>query len=332
MASAEPPPAERPLAAAWRRFAGRRVSVVALVVLVLIAAAVAGADLIAPYRSGQQHLDRVLASPGGDFLLGTDTLGRDTFSQVLFAGRISLVIGLSVALFASLLGTSVGLVAGYLGGRTDAALMRITDTLLALPLLMMIILLARILGDSAADVVLVLSLFGWMPLARIIRAKTLALREQEFVAAARSMGASTTRIMVRHLLPNLVGEISVAVSLAVAGAILAESVLSFLALGVSSAHTPTWGNMIGGNEGFMTVAPWLVWAPGLAIVMTVLAVNYVGDGLRDAFDVKTDVGGTANNARNGRTVPETHDAQGGHQGHGGDSAQPAHGASQPSRR
>ncbi len=286
MALAEHELAERPLMAAGRRFASRRVSVVALVALVIIAAAVAGADLIAPYRSGQQHLDHVLAPPGADFLLGTDTLGRDTLSQTLYAGRISLVIGISVALIASLLGTTVGVVAGYLGGRVDAVLMRFTDTLLALPLLMMIILLARILGDSAADVVLVLSLLGWMALARIIRAKTLALREQEFVVAASSMGASTTRIMVRHLLPNLVGEISVAVSLAVAGAILAESVLSFLGLGVSSAHTPTWGNMIGGNEGFMTVEPWLVWAPGLAIVITVLAVNYVGDGLRDAFDVR----------------------------------------------
>lgn len=286
MALAEHELAERPLMAAWRRFASRRVSVVALVALVIIATAVAGADLIAPYRSGQQHLDHVLAPPGAGFLLGTDTLGRDTLSQTLYAGRISLVIGISVALIASLLGTTVGVVAGYLGGRIDAVLMRFTDTLLALPLLMMIILLARILGDSAADVVLVLSLLGWMALARIIRAKTLALREQEFVVAASSMGASTTRIMVRHLLPNLVGEISVAVSLAVAGAILAESVLSFLGLGVSSAHTPTWGNMIGGNEGFMTVEPWLVWAPGLAIVITVLAVNYVGDGLRDAFDVR----------------------------------------------
>ncbi|WP_419909344.1 ABC transporter permease [Candidatus Poriferisodalis sp.] len=286
MALAEHELAERPLMAAWRRFASRRVSVVALVALVIIAAAVAGADLIAPYRSGQQHLDHVLAPPGAEFLLGTDTLGRDTLSQTLYAGRISLVIGISVALIASLLGTTVGVVAGYLGGRIDAVLMRFTDTLLALPLLMMIILLARILGDSAADVVFVLSLLGWMALARIIRAKTLALREQEFVVAASSMGASTTRIMVRHLLPNLVGEISVAVSLAVAGAILAESVLSFLGLGVSSAHTPTWGNMIGGNEGFMTVEPWLVWAPGLAIVITVLAVNYVGDGLRDAFDVR----------------------------------------------
>lgn len=288
MALAEHQLAERPAVAAWRRFAGRRVSVVSLVVLVIIAAAVAGADVIAPYRSGQQHLDHVLAPPGGDFLLGTDTLGRDTLSQTLYAGRISLVIGLSVAFIASLVGTAVGVVAGYLGGRADAVLMRFTDTLLALPLLMMIILLARILGDSAADVVLVLSLLGWMALARIIRAKTLSLREQEFVTAARSMGASTMRIMVRHLLPNLVGEISVAVSLAVAGAILAESVLSFLGLGVSSVHTPTWGNMIGGNEGFMTVEPWLVWAPGLAIVVTVLCVNFIGDGLRDTFDVRSD--------------------------------------------
>ena len=288
MAPAEAVLAERPLLVTWRRFASRRLSIVALVALVIITAAVAGADVIAPYELGQQNLDRVLAPPGGDFLLGTDTLGRDTLSQVLFGGRISLAIGVSVALIASVLGTLVGLVAGYQGGRADAVLMRFTDTLLALPLLMMIVLLARILGDSPADVILVLSLLGWMPLARIIRAKTLALREQEFIAAARSMGAGSSRIMFRHLLPNLIGEISVAVSLAVAGAILAESVLSYLGLGVSAAHTPTWGNMIGGNEGFMTVEPWLVWAPGLAIVVTVLAVNYIGDGLRDAFDVRSD--------------------------------------------
>lgn len=288
MAPAEAVLAERPMEVVWRRFASRRLSIVALAALVIISAAVAGADVIAPYELGQQNLNRVLAPPGRDFLLGTDTLGRDTLSQVLFGGRISLAIGLSVASIASVFGTFVGLVAGYQGGRIDAVLMRFTDTLLALPLLMMIVLLARILGDSPADVILVLSVLGWMPLARIIRAKTLALREQEFIVAARSMGAGSARIMFRHLLPNLIGEISVAVSLAVAGAILAESVLSFLGLGVSAAHTPTWGSMIGGNEGFMTVEPWLVWAPGLAIVVTVLAVNYIGDGLRDAFDVRSD--------------------------------------------
>ena len=288
MAPAEAALAERPIVVVWRRFASRRLSVVSLVVLVIIVAAVAGADVIAPYELGQQNLDHVLAPPGRDFLLGTDTLGRDTLSQVLYGGRISLAIGVSVALIAAVLGTTVGLVAGYQGGRIDAVLMRFTDTLLALPLLMMIVLLARILGDSPTDVILVLSLLGWMALARIIRAKALALREQEFIAAARAMGAGSGRIMFRHLLPNLVGEISVAVSLAVVGAILLESTLSFLGFGVSAAHTPTWGNMIGGNEGFMTVEPWLVWAPGLAIVVTVLAVNYIGDGLRDAFDVRSD--------------------------------------------
>ena len=279
---------QRPLRIAWRRFAARRLSVVALGVLMILGAVVAGADFITPFSQGQQNLDDLLAGPGRDYLLGTDTLGRDTFSQTLYAGRISLAVGLSVALLASVLGTLVGLAAGYQGGRVDALLMRFTDTLLALPLLMMVIMLARLLGDSAFDVVVVLSVFGWMPLARIIRAKALALREREFVAAARSMGAGSGRIMFRHLLPNLVGEISVAVSLAVAGAILAESTLSFLGFGVSAAHTPTWGNMLGGNEGFVTTAPWLVWAPGLAIVVTVLAVNYVGDGLRDAFDVRSD--------------------------------------------
>ena len=194
-----------------------------------------------------------------------------------------------MAILASGFGTLVGLVAGYRGGIVDAALMRITDTLLALPSLMVLILLARTLGGSVFDVVLVLSLLGWMPLARIIRAKALALREHDYIAAARAMGSGTPRILFRHLLPNLVGEITAAVSLAVAAAILAESVLSFLGLGVSPVHGATWGNMLGGNEGLMTTAPWLVWAPGLAIVITVLSVNYVGDGLRDAFDVKVEV-------------------------------------------
>lgn len=288
MARAERERSQRPLRVAWRRFSRRRLSVVSLAVLAALAAVVAGADLIAPYGAGEQNLGDVLAGPSTGHLLGADTLGRDTFSQVLFAGRISLAVGMSVALLASVLGTLVGLCAGYFGGRLDAVLMRVTDTLLALPLFMALVMLARILGGSPADVVVVLSIFGWMSLARIIRAKTLALRESEFIAAARSMGAGAGRVMFRHLLPNLVGEIAVAVSLAVAGAILAESTLSFLGLGVSAVHTATWGNMLGGNEGFMTTAPWLVWAPGLAIVITVLCVNFVGDGLRDAFDVRSD--------------------------------------------
>ena len=274
----------------WRRFRRRRIALASLLLLVVVAVAVVGADLWAPYPQGQTDPAAILADPSRSHLLGTDTLGRDTFSQALYAGRVSLAVGLSVAVLATTIGTLIGMIAGYLGGWIDSVLMRFTDTMLALPSLMVVIMLSRLLGDGVFDVVLVLSVLTWMPLARIIRAKTLSLREQEFISSARAMGAGTPRVLFRHLLPNLVGEVSVAVSLAVAAAILLESVLSFLGLGVSAAHTPTWGNLLGGNEGFMLFAPWLVIAPGLAISVTVLAVNYVGDGLRDAFDVRSDAG------------------------------------------
>ena len=189
-----------------------------------------------------------------------------------------------MALITGVAGTLVGLEAGYYGGRVDSVLMRLTDTLLVLPALMVVIMAARILGDGVWDVVIVLAGITWMVPARIVRGKVLALKEREFVEAARALGLPNRRIMYRHLLPNLVGEVMVAVSLTVAAAILAESTLSFLGLGVNPARTATWGNMLGGNEGFVTTAPWLVWAPGLAIVLTALCVNFIGDGLRDSLD------------------------------------------------
>jgi peptide/nickel transport system permease protein len=269
---------------AGRRFRRRRTAVYSLAVLTLIVVAAAAADWLAPFNPSEQHLDRILEPPGREFLLGTDTLGRDNLSRILHGGRVSLLVGGAVAVISGVVGTFVGLVAGYHGGRVDSVLMRLTDTLLALPALMVVIMAARILGDAVWDVVLVLAGITWMVPARIIRGKVLALKEREFVEAARALGLTNRRIMYRHLLPNLVGEVMVAVSLTVAAAILAESTLSFLGLGVNPAHTATWGNMLGGNEGFVTTAPWLVWAPGLAIVATALCVNFIGDGLRDAFD------------------------------------------------
>jgi len=268
----------------WRRFRKHRLATVSLAVFILIALCAAFADWVAPYGATEQNLDRILEPPGGDFLLGTDTLGRDTLSRILHGGRISLLVGVSVALIGGVVGTTVGLVAGYCRGLVDPALMRFTDTMLALPGLMVVIMAARVLGDGVLDVVIVLAGVTWMVPARIVRAKVLSLCENQFVEAAVALGVPGRRIMVRDLLPNLVGEIVVAVSLTVAGAILAESTLSFLGLGVSAAHTATWGNMLGGNEGFMITAPWLVWAPGLAIVATVLCINFIGDGLRDALD------------------------------------------------
>ena len=274
--------------AVFRRFRRHRTAVLSAAVLVLVVACAALADVIAPYGPTDQDLDRILEPPGRDFLLGTDTLGRDNLSRILYGGRISLLVGGAVALIGGVIGTSVGLVAGYYGRWVDAVLMRLTDTMLALPGLMVVIIAARILGDGVWDVVIVLGLITWMIPARIVRGKVLALKEREFVEAARALGVPNRRIIVRHLLPNLAGEVMVSVSLTVAAAILAESTLSFLGLGVSATRTATWGNMLGGNEGFVIIAPWLVWAPGLAIVVTALCVNFVGDGLRDSLDPTQD--------------------------------------------
>ncbi|MCY3785852.1 MAG: ABC transporter permease [bacterium] len=269
---------------ALRRFLRRKPAVISVAILGVIVVGATFADQIAPFGALEQDLDAILHGPDGTHLLGTDTLGRDNLSRILHGGRVSLLVGITVALIAGGVGTLIGILAGYYGGLIDATLMRLTDTLLALPGLMVVIIAARLLGDGTWDVVLVLSGIAWMTLARIVRGKVLTLKEREFVEAARALGVPARQIMRRHLLPNLVGEITVTVSLTVAAAILAESTLSFLGLGVSATHTATWGNMLGGNEGFVTTAPWLVWGPGLAIVITALCVNFIGDGLRDSLD------------------------------------------------
>ena len=271
-----------------RRFRSHRTAVWSAAVLVVLVVCAALAEVIAPHGATEQHLDRILEPPGRDFLLGTDTLGRDNLSRVLYGGRVSLLVGGAVALISGVVGTFVGLVSGYYGRWVESALMRFADTMLALPALMVVIIAARILGDGVWEVVVVLAGITWMVPARIVRGKVLALKEREFVEAARALGVPNRRIIVRHLLPNIAGEIMVAVSLSVAAAILAESTLSFLGLGVSATRTATWGNMLGGNEGFVSTAPWLVWAPGLAIVVTVLCVNFIGDGLRDSLDPTQD--------------------------------------------
>ena len=271
-----------------RRFRRHRTAVWSAAVLAVLVACAALAEVIAPYGATEQHLDRILEPPGRDFLLGSDTLGRDNLSRVLYGGRVSLLVGGAVALISGVVGTFVGLVSGYYGRWVESALMRFADTMLALPGLMVVIMAARILGDGVWEVVVVLAGITWMVPARIVRGKVLALKEREFVEAARALGVPNRRIIVRHLLPNIAGEIMVAVSLSVAAAILAESTLSFLGLGVSATRTATWGNMLGGNEGFVSTAPWLVWAPGLAIVVTVLCVNFIGDGLRDSLDPTQD--------------------------------------------
>jgi peptide/nickel transport system permease protein len=267
----------------WRRFRRHKLAMTSLVVLLLIALGVALAPVIAPYGFSEQHLDQILQGPSSKHLLGTDQLGRDELTRLLYGGRVSLLVGLGVALVSGGIGMLAGAAAGFYGGRLDNVVMRITDLFLSIPLLVLLIIASRATGGHIQDIVLVLSLVLWMFLARIIRGLFLSLREKEFIEAARGVGASNKRIIFRHMLPNALGVMIVNVTLTVAIAILTESLLSFLGFGIQPP-TPSWGNMLEDGRSLMTIAGWLVWFPGLAILITVLCVNFLGDGLRDALD------------------------------------------------
>ena len=268
---------------AWRKFRRHKLAMGAAIILLLLVAAAVLAPALASRHYSDQDLLKQLRRPGEGGLAGTDTLGRDQFSRLLYGGRISMAIGVGVAVIATILGTLFGALAGYFGRWMDTLLMRVTDLFLSIPLLVVLIMMTKLLGGSVLDIVLVLSLFFWMPLARIVRGLFLSLKEKEFVEAARSIGAGSGRIITRHILPNAFGPIIVNATLSVAAAILAESTLSFLGFGVQPP-TPTWGNMLYQSRDLITVAPWLTWFPGLCILVAVLCVNFVGDGLRDALD------------------------------------------------
>jgi peptide/nickel transport system permease protein len=267
----------------WRRFRRHKLAMTSLVVLLLIALGVALAPVIAPYGFSEQHLDQILQGPSSKHLLGTDQLGRDELTRLLYGGRVSLLVGLGVAVVSGVIGTLAGAAAGFYGGRLDNLVMRITDLFLSIPLLVLLIIASRATGGHIQDIVLVLSLVLWMFLARIVRGLFLSLREKEFIEAARGVGASNKRIIFRHMLPNALGVMIVNITLTVAIAILTESLLSFLGFGIQPP-TPSWGNMLEDGRSLMTIAGWLVWFPGLAILITVLCVNFLGDGLRDALD------------------------------------------------
>ena len=267
-----------------RRFLRHRLAVVALLVLVIMAILCFGASWFAP--NPRNKLDLVIGPtrPSHAHWLGTDDLGRDELSELLYAGRVSLEIGLGVAVLSTLLGTAVGAIAGYAGRWIDQLLMRITDFFVVLPAIAVLAVAIRRFGNDTFTIALVLSSVGWMYVARIVRAQVLSLKEREFVDAARVSGASHTRIVVRHILPSTIGPILVNATLSVAAAIVTESALSFLGFGVRPPAT-SWGRMLqDARDAVGTSRGHLVWAPGLALVITVLAVNFVADALRDALD------------------------------------------------
>lgn len=267
-----------------RRFMRHRLAVASSIILVLLFIVCFGADWIAPYPQGQQDLLTGPTPPSPEHLLGTDELGRDFLSEILYAGRVSLAIGLFVAVLSTVVGTALGAVAGYLGGWIGEVIMRITDLFLIVPAIALLAVIVQGLGPSPTTIVLALTALGWTYIARVVRAQVLSLREKDFIEAARGIGATNTRIILSHLLPNLAGVIAVGMSLAVASAIIAESTLSFLGFGVQSPQT-SWGSMLSQAAGYVgTPQVYLLYFPGLFILVTVLCVNFIGDGLRDALD------------------------------------------------
>jgi ABC-type dipeptide/oligopeptide/nickel transport system permease subunit len=282
-----PPPPRSPgnLRRIWRAFRRNRIAMFGLVVVLVMAFGAVFAPVIAPYDPIEPHYTQRLAPPSSDFLLGTDELGRDIFSRLLHGASTSLVIGFTAQAVATLLGIVIGMVSGWYGGWIDDVMMRVTDAFFAIPTLMFLIVWVAILEPSKESIFIALGLIGWPNDARMMRSQVLAVKELEYVVAARAMGASPLRIMIQHLLPNTIAPVIVLASLGIAGAILAESGLSFLGLGVQIPY-PSWGSMINMGGNYTTSAWWYAIYPGLAIMLTVLGFNFIGDGLRDALDPK----------------------------------------------
>lgn len=288
----------------WRRLLANRAAVAGGIVLILLILFSASAPLLEwglGLDANKADLFSRYLPPGGEHLLGTDEAGRDVLARLMYGGQVSLSVGILAALSAAFIGTLVGITAGYYGGRVDRALMRLTDGVIALPLLPLLIVAAAIdlrkLGFSedfaqSAEanflrMVLIISLVLWTTVARLVRASTLSVLGREYVLAARVQGASARHIMLRHILPNAVSPLIVACTLAVGQIILFESVLSFLGLGIMPP-TASWGNMLTNAQELIHQAPLLAFCPGLLIFTTVIAVNFLGDGLQDAFDPKAD--------------------------------------------
>ena len=268
----------------WRRFFRHRMAVISSIVLILLIFVCFNASWLAPYPKNHQNLTLGAVGPSAQHWFGTDDLGRDQVTEMMYAGQISLKIGLAVAVISTLLGTLFGALAGYFGEWVDQSLMRFTDLFLVVPAIAILAIAIKKFGNSANTIILILAALGWMYIARVVRGQILSIKEKEFVEAARASGASNRRIIVRHLIPNTIGPILVNATLAIAVAVITESTLSFLGFGVQPPTT-SWGRMLSDAEGYVgTSKSHLLYFPGLALLITVLCVNFIGDGLRDAFD------------------------------------------------
>jgi peptide/nickel transport system permease protein len=254
-------------------------------IIFLLVAAALFAPLIAPHNPLRQNLDKDLIAYSADHPLGTDKLGRDMLSRTIYGSRISLLVGVTTVALSLTIGLAIGSLSGYFGGWTDQLIMRLVDILLAFPGILLAIAFTAVLGPGLDHVILALCLIGWTGYARLVRGEILALREREYIQAARALGCKPARVIARHLLPNLLPPLLIQATFGLAAAIIAEGSLSFLGLGVEPP-TPSWGSMLNDGRQFLLVAPHLTTYPGLAIMITVLALNLVGDALQDRLNTR----------------------------------------------
>ncbi len=272
-----------PSAALLRAIARHRLARVGLVIIALLFFLAIFAPVLSPYGPYEQDLYRVLAPPSTVHWFGTDNLGRDLFSRILYGARVSLFVGIGSTALSAVLGVIIGLFAGFRGGTIDAIIMRVTDAFLCFPPLIFILAMSAALGPGLQNLMLSFAIFGWTVFARIARGQVLLVRELPFVEAARSVGVPSRRIMMRHILPNILAPILIAITITVGAAILAESGVSFLGLGVQPP-TASWGKELRVGFTYLEAAPLFAIAPGVMITLAVIAFNFVGDGLRDALD------------------------------------------------
>jgi len=267
----------------WQRLKRNRMALAGGSVVLLLFIVSLFASLLAPYDPNQINAWQVLSPPSWQHWFGTDELGRDVFSRVLYGSQISLKVGFVAIGIAVIIGTVVGLVSGYYSGIVDTLLMRVVDIMLCFPAFFLILAVITFLRPSIWYIMIVIGLTGWMGVARLVRAETLSIREMDYIMAARCIGCSDARIIFRHILPNAMSPVLVSATLGIAGAILTESALSFLGIGVQPP-TPSWGNILTSGKDYIEFAWWLSLFPGVAILITVLSYNLLGEGIRDALD------------------------------------------------
>jgi peptide/nickel transport system permease protein len=272
----------------FRRILRRKSALLSLIFITLITVAAIIAPLISPFNPNEQFKDGLTLqgapiAPGGNYLFGTDLLGRDLLSRLLYGARTSLTVGIIANGVAVIVGTAVGIIAGYLKGRVGALMMRFTDLMMAFPALLLAITLAAIFSPSLLIVALVIAMVNWVQIARVVYSQSVSISEREFVTATRGLGATNSRVLTKHILPHLLPTVLVYATLGIATTVLLEATLSFLGIGVRPP-TPSWGNIIFENQTYFITAPWLVFIPGTLIILLALSFNLLGDALRDELD------------------------------------------------